>query len=172
LFGLAVGLWLIELVIAHRAIDRDRSGSASCGPLLGECGRRLRDKLYTDRVCHLVHWPDPSGVPHICGTRPGMSTARTTFTEAGDRSDAAPERHSAEFHFSPDDGDDAPFGWPRYYDSLTLFSPARYSALPGMRFPGDLDRYPTDAWVNLKRGGLVSSTGIELRAIDPTTLTT
>jgi putative flavoprotein involved in K+ transport len=32
--------------------------------------------------------------------------------------------------------------WPRYYDSLTLFSPARYSSLPGMRFPGDPDRYP------------------------------
>lgn len=32
--------------------------------------------------------------------------------------------------------------WPHYYDSLTLFSPARYSALPGMRFPGDPDRYP------------------------------
>ena len=32
--------------------------------------------------------------------------------------------------------------WPRYYDSLTLFSPARYSALPGMAFPGDPDRYP------------------------------
>lgn len=33
--------------------------------------------------------------------------------------------------------------WPRYYDSLALFSPARYSSLPGMRFPGDGDRYPT-----------------------------
>ncbi|WP_329445006.1 NAD(P)/FAD-dependent oxidoreductase [Streptomyces canus] len=33
--------------------------------------------------------------------------------------------------------------WPRYYDSLTLFSPARYSSLPGMAFPGgDPDRYP------------------------------
>jgi putative flavoprotein involved in K+ transport len=32
--------------------------------------------------------------------------------------------------------------WPHYYDSLTLFSPARYSALPGLRFPGDPDRYP------------------------------
>ncbi|MEU4464093.1 NAD(P)-binding domain-containing protein [Streptomyces sp. NPDC024017] len=31
----------------------------------------------------------------------------------------------------------------RYYDSLTLFSPARYSSLPGMPFPdGDSDRYP------------------------------
>lgn len=32
--------------------------------------------------------------------------------------------------------------WPCYYDSLTLFSPARYSELPGMTFPGDRDRYP------------------------------
>ncbi|MFF1306546.1 flavin-containing monooxygenase [Streptomyces sp. NPDC058307] len=33
--------------------------------------------------------------------------------------------------------------WPQYYDSLTLFSPARYSCLPGMPFPGgDPDRYP------------------------------
>ncbi|MFI1865468.1 flavin-containing monooxygenase [Streptomyces jumonjinensis] len=38
---------------------------------------------------------------------------------------------------------DRPAGsWPRYYDSLTLFSPARYSALPGVPFPGDPDRYP------------------------------
>lgn len=33
--------------------------------------------------------------------------------------------------------------WPRYFDSLTLFSPARYSSLPGMPFRGgDPDRYP------------------------------
>ncbi|WP_405715625.1 NAD(P)/FAD-dependent oxidoreductase [Streptomyces xanthophaeus] len=32
--------------------------------------------------------------------------------------------------------------WPRYYDSLTLFSPARFSALPGMAFGGDPDGYP------------------------------
>lgn len=32
--------------------------------------------------------------------------------------------------------------WPHYYDSLTLFSPARYSSLPGTPFPGDPDRYP------------------------------
>lgn len=38
---------------------------------------------------------------------------------------------------------DRPTGsWPRYYDSLTLFSPARYSSLPGLPFPGDPDRYP------------------------------
>lgn len=32
--------------------------------------------------------------------------------------------------------------WPHYYDSLTLFSPARYSSLPGMPFGGDPERYP------------------------------
>ncbi|MFE7276280.1 flavin-containing monooxygenase [Streptomyces sp. NPDC057623] len=38
---------------------------------------------------------------------------------------------------------DRPAGsWPRYYESLRLFSPARYSSLPGMPFDGDLDRYP------------------------------
>ncbi|WP_409274114.1 flavin-containing monooxygenase [Neobacillus sp. SCS-31] len=33
--------------------------------------------------------------------------------------------------------------WPKHYDSLTLFSPARYSSLPGLRFPGDPNHYPT-----------------------------
>lgn len=33
--------------------------------------------------------------------------------------------------------------WPAYYDSLTLFSPARYSALPGLDFPGHPDAYPS-----------------------------
>ncbi|WP_304453054.1 NAD(P)/FAD-dependent oxidoreductase [Nocardiopsis sp. YSL2] len=32
--------------------------------------------------------------------------------------------------------------WPHHYDSLTLFSPARFSALPGRPMPGDGDRYP------------------------------
>jgi putative flavoprotein involved in K+ transport len=32
--------------------------------------------------------------------------------------------------------------WPSYYESLTLFSPARFSALPGLPFPGDPRRYP------------------------------
>ncbi|RNL82438.1 flavin-containing monooxygenase [Halostreptopolyspora alba] len=32
--------------------------------------------------------------------------------------------------------------WPHYYDSLTLFSPSRFAALPGMALPGAGDRYP------------------------------
>ncbi|GHH43679.1 hypothetical protein GCM10017774_41630 [Lentzea cavernae] len=39
-------------------------------------------------------------------------------------------------------GDDPVGSWPYYYDSLTLFSPARYSALPGLPFPGDPEHYP------------------------------
>jgi putative flavoprotein involved in K+ transport len=38
---------------------------------------------------------------------------------------------------------DRPVGsWPRYYDSLKLFSPAHYSSMPGAAFPGDPDHYP------------------------------
>lgn len=38
---------------------------------------------------------------------------------------------------------DRPAGsWPRYYDSLRLFSPTGYSSMPGMAFPGPPDRYP------------------------------
>jgi putative flavoprotein involved in K+ transport len=32
--------------------------------------------------------------------------------------------------------------WRERWDSLKLFTPARYDALPGMEFPGDPDRYP------------------------------
>jgi putative flavoprotein involved in K+ transport len=33
--------------------------------------------------------------------------------------------------------------WRERWDSLKLFTPARYDALPGMEFPGDPDQYPT-----------------------------
>ena len=39
-------------------------------------------------------------------------------------------------------GPEAAGSWPRYYDSLALFSPARYSAMPGLGFPGDPGHYP------------------------------
>ncbi|WP_372633130.1 NAD(P)-binding domain-containing protein [Cohnella sp.] len=32
--------------------------------------------------------------------------------------------------------------WPHYYDSLKLFSPARFSSMPGMKFPGEANDYP------------------------------
>lgn len=39
-------------------------------------------------------------------------------------------------------GDHRAGSWPQYYDSLRLFSPAGFSSMPGMRFPGDPDHYP------------------------------
>lgn len=39
-------------------------------------------------------------------------------------------------------GEQAAGSWPHYYDSLKLFSPAGYSSLPGVKFPGDPERYP------------------------------
>src|ERR671912_108445 len=33
--------------------------------------------------------------------------------------------------------------WRSRWDSLALFTPARYDSLPGYPFPGDPDRYPT-----------------------------
>lgn len=39
-------------------------------------------------------------------------------------------------------GDQPTGSWSRYYDSLTLFSPACYSTIPGHPFPGDPDGYP------------------------------
>jgi putative flavoprotein involved in K+ transport len=40
-------------------------------------------------------------------------------------------------------GEEPGGSWPGYYDSLTLFSPSRYSGLAGMPFPGPPERYPT-----------------------------
>ncbi|MCF6409646.1 flavin-containing monooxygenase [Pseudalkalibacillus salsuginis] len=40
-------------------------------------------------------------------------------------------------------GKQATGSWPLYYDSLKLFSPTRFSSLPGMKFPGIPDHYPS-----------------------------
>src|SRR6059036_3665225 len=42
---------------------------------------------------------------------------------------------------------DVGHAWRQRWDSLTLFTPRRYSALPGLPFPGDPDGYPTRAEV-------------------------
>eukprot|EP01135_Chromosphaera_perkinsii_P005792 Nk52_evm2s365 gene=Nk52_evmTU2s365 len=50
-------------------------------------------------------------------------------------------------------GEEATGTWREHYDSLQLFSPAEYSELPGMPFPGeDKSRHPTrDEFVNYLR---------------------
>jgi putative flavoprotein involved in K+ transport len=63
--------------------------------------------------------------------------------------------------------------WPRYYDSLTLFSPARYSGMPGLAFPGDPSSYPHRAEVAayLRRYavnlGADIRTGSRVTAVEP-----
>jgi len=54
--------------------------------------------------------------------------------------------------------------WPKYYDSLTLFSPATFSALPGKVFPGDGARYPSrDEVVDYLRA-YGTNLGVDVRA--------
>ncbi|MET9240947.1 NAD(P)-binding domain-containing protein [Nonomuraea sp. NPDC003709] len=62
--------------------------------------------------------------------------------------------------------DRAAGSWPHYYDSLALFSPARYSSLPGLPFEGDPHRYPhrdeVVAYLKQYAAGLVRR-GTEIR---------
>jgi len=51
-------------------------------------------------------------------------------------------RHGRRFVILERAGEIAP-AWRERWESLTLFTPRRYSALPGLPFPGDPDGYPT-----------------------------
>ncbi|GAB3126537.1 ArsO family NAD(P)H-dependent flavin-containing monooxygenase [Streptomyces calidiresistens] len=61
---------------------------------------------------------------------------------------------------------DRPAGsWPHYYDGLTLFSPARYSAPAELPFDGDPDRYPgrDEVVAHLLRGAELLDAPLRLR---------
>lgn len=70
-------------------------------------------------------------------------------------------------------GDDVGGSWRRYYDSLRLFSPAGYSAMPGLEFPGDPGRYPgRDEVVDYLRRyaewlGVEVRTGVRVQGVEP-----
>jgi putative flavoprotein involved in K+ transport len=51
-------------------------------------------------------------------------------------------KHGADFTILESAGEPAA-AWRERWDSLRLFTSARYDSLPGMEFPGDPDRYPT-----------------------------
>jgi putative flavoprotein involved in K+ transport len=53
--------------------------------------------------------------------------------------------------------------WPDYYDSLRLFSPARFSAMPDAPFPGDPDHYPTRDEVSEYLARYADRLGVEIR---------
>ncbi|UBU14014.1 flavin-containing monooxygenase [Nonomuraea gerenzanensis] len=60
-------------------------------------------------------------------------------------------------------GDEPTGSWASYYDSLTLFSPAAYSALSGQAFPGDPGHYPTRDEVVAYLRRYADSLGVEIR---------
>ncbi len=60
-------------------------------------------------------------------------------------------------------GPEAAGSWPRYYDSLVLFSPARYSAMPGLGFPGDPGHYPHRDEVGAYLRRYAASLGADIR---------
>ncbi|MGH3205168.1 MAG: flavin-containing monooxygenase [Streptosporangiaceae bacterium] len=59
--------------------------------------------------------------------------------------------------------------WPYYYDSLTLFSPAGYSSLPGLDFPGDPGRYPHRGEVVAYLRRYAAALGADIRTGTPVT---
>jgi putative flavoprotein involved in K+ transport len=59
--------------------------------------------------------------------------------------------------------------WPRYYDSLALFSPARYSSMPGLDFPGDPDHYPHRDEVASYLRRYAAGLGADIRTSTPVT---
>jgi putative flavoprotein involved in K+ transport len=64
-------------------------------------------------------------------------------------------------------GPDVAGSWPRYYDSLALFSPARYSGMPGLAFPGDPDHYPHRDEVVAYLRRYAASLGTDIRTSSP-----
>jgi putative flavoprotein involved in K+ transport len=59
--------------------------------------------------------------------------------------------------------------WPRYYDSLTLFSPARYSGMPGQGFPGEPVHYPHRDEVVAYLRRYAAGVGADIRTSTPVT---
>jgi hypothetical protein len=92
------------------AFRHEHAGGAFwCGLLLGCCGGQLTTKLYTDRVCHFAHHPDPDGLPHVCGRRArDVSSADHQYLKAAALAWLAGRGESARFTFSQPDG--LPFG--------------------------------------------------------------
>jgi putative flavoprotein involved in K+ transport len=72
-----------------------------------------------------------------------------------------------------DAADEPGAAWRARWDSLRLFTPARYSGLPGLPFPGDPDRYPMrDEVVDYLTGyaghfGLGVELGSRVRSVAP-----
>lgn len=87
---------------------------------LAQNGREVQSEHVPDRVDVAVIGAGQSGL--VMGYFLARQGRRFVILEAGDSIGAA---------------------WRTRWDSLTLFTPRRYSALAGLAFPGDPDGYPT-----------------------------
>lgn len=79
------------------------------------------------------------------GSDPGRSAELPVIVVGGGQSGLAAGRALSELGVRAlilEAGERAAGSWPRYYDSLRLFSPAEFSSMPGLRFPGAPGRYP------------------------------
>ncbi|MFF7249972.1 hypothetical protein ACFZBU_39490 [Embleya sp. NPDC008237] len=103
---LLLPLEAIELSAFRR---RHQDDTYWCGLLLGGCGGRLTTKLYTDRVCHFSHLPDPDGAPHVCGRHArGVSSADHLYVRSATAAWLEGRGDRADFTFARPDG--APIG--------------------------------------------------------------
>jgi putative flavoprotein involved in K+ transport len=76
---------------------------------------------------------------------PGQQPATPVIVVGGGQSGLAAGRALRELGVPAlilEASDRAVGSWPRYYDSLRLFSPAEYSSMPGLPFPAVPGRYP------------------------------
>lgn len=104
-------------------------------------GRRLQGYRMGTSVGH-GSWSADSALP---GDGAEVTVVDTIVVGAGQAGLAAGYHlQRAGLHFTILEAGAGPVGsWPHYYDSLKLFSPARYASLPGLPFPADPDQYPS-----------------------------
>ncbi|MFE4018541.1 hypothetical protein ACFXPZ_14120 [Streptomyces sp. NPDC059101] len=96
----------IELDAFRQQHHRD---SFWCGHLLGGCGGQLTTKLYTDRVCHFAHHPDPTGQPRTCERRArDVSSADHLYVKSAAAAWLRDRDDQPDFDFARPDG--APIG--------------------------------------------------------------
>ncbi|MFE7245231.1 hypothetical protein [Streptomyces sp. NPDC057580] len=103
------------LVLPLEAFELDvfrhlyRGATFWCGVLLGGCGAQLTTKLYTDRVCHFAHYPDPDGLLTVCSrTSRGVGSADHLYFKAAATAWLREQGQDAHFHFARPEG--APVG--------------------------------------------------------------
>lgn len=107
----------VPLILPMEAIELDafrQEHSADtfwCGLLLGGCGTQLSTKLYTDRVCHFAHLPDPTGV-HACQRRArDVSSADHLYVKSAALAWLRDQEHHGDVHLCEPIGSVVDIAW-------------------------------------------------------------